>query len=397
MSELVVAQKKGKKWLIFVIVGVVLAAAIAAGIFVVTRAVPQQKSRQELAVADKFLDELEYEEAIAHYLNAIELNPANYEAYEGVYNAYLGIIGIAHADLDFDTALDYVSDALDVLNNGLDNFREGSKEYEAIDEMIDELKQTKKDLKEERDNSEEPAENGEAEGSGEAAVTEEIEVIEEEEDSYGPKPVQIIRTDDIGDTTYESYDSEGRLIMRTEYNWNAYLVESEEFSYDSEGKLVSSFITYSGGNGPYEYVYEYNEFGELYRKYFSGEEYGGFTYEYYRDRDDNVILENVYSGSTVNAEGLFDSTGYVYENGICVEKIEYYVFQLGGGPSEKYQTDSIYYDENGLITHIVKYDTYFSTAGEYFAEYEYNEEGQPIIMRAVSASGEVLMTEQYSY
>lgn len=145
MSE-AVTKKKSKKWIIFVIIAVVMIAIIATGAVFVSRAVKINRSTKELSLGNKYLDELEYEEAIAHYLAAIEINPANLDAYVGIYEAYDALADLAIEDHDYSQAYEYYSAAYDILKDGR-NYITSDK----LDEMVEDMKNKKKDAKNKRD------------------------------------------------------------------------------------------------------------------------------------------------------------------------------------------------------------------------------------------------------
>lgn len=84
---------KKKKWVIPVIIAsaVILFAAIASIIVIVTVvAFPKARIKKQLKLGDKYISELDYENAVLAYKEAIQIDPKNEEAYIALANAYLG-------------------------------------------------------------------------------------------------------------------------------------------------------------------------------------------------------------------------------------------------------------------------------------------------------------------
>jgi len=409
MAELV-KKNKGKKWIVIVVAVVALIAAIVVGSIFIVRAVNSNRARNEVTEGDRYLSELEYEEAIAHYLNAIEINPANFQAYEGIYSAYMGIVGASLEQANYDIALDYVSDALDVLNRGRDNFRDGSEEQTSIDDMIDSLKQFKKEIKAEREEAQEDSEtdvpapeegNAVSEEGNPDGTSPDSEVVEEVNSL--PQPSSISKTGEYGITYIEEYDEEGHLIKITQVDANdPGLVHSvEEFTYNPDGTIAESYEYYTRSDYSVYYAYEYDEYGEIIVKYdkdpLAMEYSSGVSYEYIRDDDGNIIMIKKFGRADFSQYNLIDQTEFVYENGKLVEKKDYTVFQPGGGMPEKFFTHSTYYDEKGLITQMVAYDSFFSEADVYTVVYEFDEEERPIHLMITRSDGMVYQEESYTY
>ena len=136
MAELV-SKQKSKKWIIFVIIGVVLVAGLVFAAFFISGAVKRTQYNREIEMANKYFDDMEYEEAAAHYIAAIEINPKTFTAYVGVYESYVAAADVAIAKGDIGKAKSYYEDAIEVLASGADYFE--SDEREAIEDMIEDL------------------------------------------------------------------------------------------------------------------------------------------------------------------------------------------------------------------------------------------------------------------
>lgn len=162
MSELV-SKKKSKKWIIFVVLGIVLVLGIAAGAFFISRGIKSSRVASEISAGNKYFDELEYEEAIAHYLAAIEIDPTNLDAYIGIYDAYNALADIAISEGDYDHAYTYYKEALSILKDG-QNYIDSEK----LDEMIEDLKKAKDDAKDKKENGSSDTEDNTSSNSSDA-------------------------------------------------------------------------------------------------------------------------------------------------------------------------------------------------------------------------------------
>ena len=103
MNEQIKKDNSKGIWIaIIAVLMVVLAVVIGIAIFTNS---PAQKYRRQIKLAEKYLDELDYDKAIASYKAAIEIDPKNPEAYEGLADVYIEI--------------DDVEAAIDILESGL--------------------------------------------------------------------------------------------------------------------------------------------------------------------------------------------------------------------------------------------------------------------------------------
>lgn len=136
MAELI-SKQKSKKWIVFVILGIVIAACLAVTVFFVSGAVKRTQYNKEIELANKYFDDMEYEEAAAHYIAAIEINPKTFTAYVGVYESYVAAAEAAIEKGDIEKAKSYYEDALEVLGPGTEYFK--GDELESIVDMIDDL------------------------------------------------------------------------------------------------------------------------------------------------------------------------------------------------------------------------------------------------------------------
>ena len=128
--------KKGSKWII--IVPAVIAAAVLALIlaFFLPAQTNAKKLEKQLKLGDKYLSELEYEQAVAAYQLALDIDPKSVEAYLGMAEAYIGMNDPA--------------EALRALQKGYDLTQD-----ERIAEKIRELESILNPVKEEEQDTEE--------------------------------------------------------------------------------------------------------------------------------------------------------------------------------------------------------------------------------------------------
>ena len=93
MEQEEVVKKKSK---LPVVIAAVVVVVIVAGVILVV-AIFSQSARTEkrikdsLELAQHYMDELDYEQAIASYKAVLEIDPKNVEAYHGIADAYVGL------------------------------------------------------------------------------------------------------------------------------------------------------------------------------------------------------------------------------------------------------------------------------------------------------------------
>ena len=86
MEEQNLTAKKKKKWLLPTIITAIV--IIAALVITLIYNLPANRRDRQLALAEKYMSELNYEAAILVYKAAIEIDPKNVEAYHGAVEAY---------------------------------------------------------------------------------------------------------------------------------------------------------------------------------------------------------------------------------------------------------------------------------------------------------------------
>ena len=120
MSELT----KKKRILIPVVIGIaliILGAVVSGLIYYKTVTKPKKERDYQLELGEKYLSELDYDNAILAYENAIQIDPKNEKAYLALADIYEDLADKSVTEEDFDQALDYMDKAIQVLELGVQN------------------------------------------------------------------------------------------------------------------------------------------------------------------------------------------------------------------------------------------------------------------------------------
>ena len=108
-----VVVKKNKKLVVPVIVSIIAVLAIVATVIIaltISSSGKDRKLQEQLDLGEKYIDELDYEQAIVAYEAAIEIDPMSVEAYLGLINAYIGME-------DYDKALECGTNGYQITND----------------------------------------------------------------------------------------------------------------------------------------------------------------------------------------------------------------------------------------------------------------------------------------
>ena len=122
INEVVV--KKNKKWIIPVVASAITVLVVAAVLIIllsIKSSGEDEKLQEQLDLGDKYLSELDYEQAIVAYEAAIEIDPMSADA-------YLGLASVYEAQGDYDKAIavleeGYLATADEELKKRLDEVR----------------------------------------------------------------------------------------------------------------------------------------------------------------------------------------------------------------------------------------------------------------------------------
>lgn len=159
--------KKKKKWVIPVVIAsaVILFAAISSIIVIVSVvAFPKARIRKQLELGEKYLTEMDYENAILAYKEAINIDPKNEEAYIGLYDAYLGLADQCIEDGDTGGAQKNLNRVIKELEQGvtLTSSEKIADKLAEMEELKKEIKSNNTDYgKESENDSEKESENEE--------------------------------------------------------------------------------------------------------------------------------------------------------------------------------------------------------------------------------------------
>ena len=201
MDSEIQSKKRLPIWAL-ILAAIVLIAALTVAVMMISGGSPAKKVAQKLELADRYMTELKYEEAVALYNEVIQIEPRNLDAYEGAYKAY--------------TALDRTEEAARILVTLQDMYSKLS-DSEKVSEFGIRLKQLIDDLNGQH------IENGQATANVHGLCTK--------------TTFYDIDGNVTCNFTYE-YDDNGRLIKRTENLFDTEFPDNTvEFEYTDSGVL----------------------------------------------------------------------------------------------------------------------------------------------------------------
>ena len=178
----IITKKKGKTGLIIGIIAAVIAIiGIGVFLFIFATGSDTRKVNKQIELGEKYLTELDYENAILCYKEAVKIDPKNEKAYLGLAEAYRIAINHFEEEKDYEKALEYVDDAIDdmkagAINTNSDEIRDALDEFKEKKEELTE----KKDGKDQEDVEEEEKEKEEKEQSSDegSEIPDDSEVVE---------------------------------------------------------------------------------------------------------------------------------------------------------------------------------------------------------------------------
>ena len=289
-SDIQTTSKSHKGLLIAI--GALLIVAIIAVVAVMSYSSPAKRAARKLELADRYMTELKYDEAIVLYKEVLEIEPKTVRAYEGLIGAYVATDNVAEAKAVIAQAETVLpAQAVSELN-------------ELLQEKIDSMPMSGANADKENSTGED------------SELSESEEKPAREETFYyldGSYFVTKYVKDDIiekithyrADGTEYLYvlyenDSQGRVIKKTIFYSDYGEAFSYEFKYDESGKRIGkSEITIEDGTKYVYYTsYKYNEAGVCIEEKWSSVE-GDTLTEY--DADGKPL-------KVTNSGG----TGYIY-------------------------------------------------------------------------------------
>lgn len=335
--------------------------------------------QEKLLTGDRYLQEMDYEQAIAVYKSVIEIDPRNVEAYLGLADAYIG--------------LERYSEAENCLKEGFDrtNNERITAKIEDLEEIRINRDSSNMELIHADDNNPEAKDTtSQQDGEDNSEIIKLIadagkNLDDSEFDKALEKYRKVLELDPKNADAYlgiiESYirqgdydkaleyaekgfeitgdnrlkdkidmirngsieDSKGNMLKRSFYGEDGNLIYWDKYTYDSENRRASITVYDKNGNQIDYGEYEYNEEGNTVI-YYNNDENGELIIgkaEY--DELGRVVLE-------VNTwkNGMKDTTEYLYEN----DEENYYRIN--------YPDDGTYTlitrDDEGKITERKRYD-----------------------------------------
>ncbi len=106
-------KKTGFKVFLAILVVLLLVGVGVVSFMFISKASHDRKVKDQLALAEQYLDELQYEEAIAAYMAVLDLEPASEDAADGLTDTYIKWAESCAADGDYDKALEILQNADD--------------------------------------------------------------------------------------------------------------------------------------------------------------------------------------------------------------------------------------------------------------------------------------------
>lgn len=253
-------ELKGKKKGKWIILAIVLVALVAIGIicFITLGNTPEKRFRKQMDLGNKYLEEMEYEKAVAAFEAAIEIDPNNADAYVGLAKAYLGLGDLEKARKAFKKAIklnpDYAEEYADLAKAlGLDQKAEADKK-ETDQKETDEEQTVASSVVDEKDpetdTEDEPTDKELDEKGRLIALEEEVDLATYVPDHANAGVIIVSQNGEYGaidlkgnlivPCKYESYSAvsdTGYFVMRigpqsTVFSPKGDIIETIEFAYN---------------------------------------------------------------------------------------------------------------------------------------------------------------------
>lgn len=409
--------KKKANLLPIIIIGLVLVFIVTiaiTGILVISR--PKVNYQKQLSLGNKFMDELDYDQAIAAYRAAIEIDPKNPDAYKALAELYIEMNDLEAAMAILDEGINATGD--DTLIKMLEDLKKRSESTETNVEdpqSADDYLETQEYdtalemylamLNEDPMNVDaylgivevylrmgdyekalEYAQKG-YDLTGDERLLEKIEMINSGNitDSKGRTlKMSWIEDGEVKWWHEFTYDSKGRKKSITVYDSNGNQVDYGEYEYDSEGKCTVDVGGYDWDDGTIDkYLYYYDENGRIIREevgsnldfwiyrvteyLYHGDENIAYRQDITRyDKDGNetgrqyeLIKDNIHELYTIESDGtewLETTHEWEYDDNGNVIKYTFTDYDPEGNIIRKEITVSEY-DEDGNMIRDITYDT----------------------------------------
>ena len=215
MEEQNLTTKKKKKWLLPTIIAVIV--IIAALVITLIYNLPANRRDRQLALAEKYMSELNYEAAILAYKAAIEIDPKCEDAYLELLDLYIAM-----------EAYDMAEEVIAQAENNLDD--------EIVLSMREKANTLSATADTKSDNMIENTNQEENENTTEATTESEPYLRYMQATKYDSE-------DTITSIIKEEYDTNGNIINYIEYDESNNISCHNEYSYN-ENNIKIKFISY---------------------------------------------------------------------------------------------------------------------------------------------------------
>ena len=278
--------KKKKKWLLLAIVAVIVVVAAISAIVVYN--LPANRCDRQLALAEKYMSELNYEAAILAYKAAIEINPKCEDAYIELVNLYIAMEAYDEAENVIAKAEQNIkTDVVLTLNNSL------------YDNTLSDVSENKNQL----------FENDTIQSDNEST-----EIVEE-------SSAMITRHLKLKKSTTYMANSDYIHICEENYDYNGNVIKiADRYGYDS-GEYIEEYL-YDENNNLTDYV-SYDENGIMSSKKHYDNEGNVLEYTDY-DSNGNIINQRVHEITQDGSIHIYDLTLNTSSNELFIEYEEFY-------------------------------------------------------------------------
>lgn len=287
-------EQKKNRIIIAMLVCLIIVLAIVIGLIIYLNS-PGQRVKRLISMGDKYLDELEYEDALLEYQIAAAIDPKSVDAYVGVANAYIGLDAYDLADEILEKGVKHVGEDNELL-----------KLQDKVHEEIARIEEIAK-LKEMAEKEEEIQETDRSTGEEKAEVFEDVEEDEEllEED-----------TDEEWKEVYRDFiENKGYLKNAETYDtgsgqYNNELIAFALYDMDLDG--IPELLINNGEESYADnsnYVYSYKDGAIIYIGILPG---ASSDFRYGENSDfPGLFIDGMHTGSSW--------TEYDYKNGYSIE------------------------------------------------------------------------------
>ena len=422
-----------------IIAVVVLLIVVVAAVVIATATSPSHRSSRQIDLGNKYLEELNYEQAVASFEAAIKIDPKNEEAYEGLVDAYIKWADQKSTDGDLNAAIELIENAA----NSLEGMKD-SDNTEIVDKHLQRLLDRLKELRAESADLEMQGANDQLdEGEYDAALKKYLEILENDPmnveaylgiievylrqgnydkaleyaelgyektgDERLKEVIDMINSGNISDSRgltlkMTAYDGSGNIKYWHEYSYDPKGTQTGVTSFDPSGNEISHVDLGTDPSTGIFHSYFYCDDGTMGKIDYEKDELGRNVREIeYSTDGSNVsnIWEYLYNGSDKKPyrknRMIYSSSGEVtgeeydlFEYDSDSRRVSREVYSMNNGIDTLIyiQTDSYddegkhirqdyyYYNPDGEVTSHNYIEDIYDENGKYLGRREYNNEGE---------------------